>query len=357
MNWATGVDMKTGRPIETPEARYGETGRPFIAQPGPGGAHSWQPMSYSPRTGPGLFPGDGGRVPVFPGQGLPQAHAWRGIPAWTSTPGACRTDQAVLEQIKAGLKGISSPGIRSRSAKSGACSTSIRGTAGRSRPRAISCSRATRWASSPHYDARTGAKLWSMATGTGILAPPVTYLVGGEQYVAIEVGWGGAFGLAAGELARDAHIATNAPRVFAFKLGGRPRDAAARHRRRGRLEPPPDVATAATVEAGKATYHRYCGTCHGDSAVSTGVLPDLRYSAYLGDADAFARLVRDGVLAERGMIAFGAGALRRGCRADPRLRDPPRARNEARGCGRGRAFRRRAGVNRARAGAWARGDG
>ena len=63
----------------------------------------------------------------------------------------------------------------------------------------------------------------------------MTYEVGGEQYVAIEVGWGGAFGLAAGELARDAHIATNAPRVFAFKLGGKSRDAAARTAARGRL--------------------------------------------------------------------------------------------------------------------------
>ena len=66
--------MKTGRPIETPEARYGETGKPFIAQPGPGGAHSWQPMSYSPRTGLVYFPGDGSELPVLSGQGFPQAH-------------------------------------------------------------------------------------------------------------------------------------------------------------------------------------------------------------------------------------------------------------------------------------------
>jgi alcohol dehydrogenase (cytochrome c)/quinohemoprotein ethanol dehydrogenase len=134
----------------------------------------------------------------------------------------------------------------------------------------------------------------------------VTYLAGGEQYVAIEVGWGGAFGLAAGELARDAHIATNAPRVFAFKLGGTAAMPPPGPPPRPVAKPPPDVATAATVEAGKATYHRYCGTCHGDSAVSTGVLPDLRHSPFLSDAATFTRVVRDGVLAERGMVAFGA---------------------------------------------------
>ena len=48
--WAKGVDLKTGRPIEVKAARYGESGKPFLSMPGPGGAHSWQPMSFSPAT-------------------------------------------------------------------------------------------------------------------------------------------------------------------------------------------------------------------------------------------------------------------------------------------------------------------
>ncbi|MGC1477780.1 MAG: PQQ-dependent dehydrogenase, methanol/ethanol family, partial [Terriglobales bacterium] len=50
VNWATGVDLKTGRPIESPTARYPHGDAPPIV-PGPVGAHSWQPMSYSPLTG------------------------------------------------------------------------------------------------------------------------------------------------------------------------------------------------------------------------------------------------------------------------------------------------------------------
>jgi alcohol dehydrogenase (cytochrome c)/quinohemoprotein ethanol dehydrogenase len=49
MNWATGLDPKTGRPIENPEARFDKTGKPFVSMPGAGGAHSWQPMAYDPR--------------------------------------------------------------------------------------------------------------------------------------------------------------------------------------------------------------------------------------------------------------------------------------------------------------------
>src|SRR5207248_11149498 len=46
----SGVDMKTGRPIETSIARYPGNQPPPVV-PGPLGVHSWQPMSYSPLTG------------------------------------------------------------------------------------------------------------------------------------------------------------------------------------------------------------------------------------------------------------------------------------------------------------------
>src|SRR5581483_4304009 len=50
INWATGVDLKTGRPVETEIARYKGSNPPPIV-PGPLGAHSWQPMSFDPLTG------------------------------------------------------------------------------------------------------------------------------------------------------------------------------------------------------------------------------------------------------------------------------------------------------------------
>ncbi|HLI82403.1 MAG TPA: PQQ-dependent dehydrogenase, methanol/ethanol family [Bryobacteraceae bacterium] len=50
VNWAKGVDPKTGRPIINPEAKYGTDSSIHIV-PGPGGAHNWAPMSYNPSTG------------------------------------------------------------------------------------------------------------------------------------------------------------------------------------------------------------------------------------------------------------------------------------------------------------------
>ena len=51
LSWATHVDMATGRPVETPEARYEETGQPFASRHNPNGVHTWHSMSYSPETG------------------------------------------------------------------------------------------------------------------------------------------------------------------------------------------------------------------------------------------------------------------------------------------------------------------
>ena len=53
-NWASGLDPVSGRPIESPQARYGLT--PVTLTPGPPGAHNWHPMSFHPGTGLAYFP-------------------------------------------------------------------------------------------------------------------------------------------------------------------------------------------------------------------------------------------------------------------------------------------------------------
>ena len=49
VTWASGVDPVTGRPIETPNADYGEG--LALVRPTPFGGHNWHPMSFSPKTG------------------------------------------------------------------------------------------------------------------------------------------------------------------------------------------------------------------------------------------------------------------------------------------------------------------
>jgi quinohemoprotein ethanol dehydrogenase len=49
VNWSSGVNLKTGRPVINPEARYGTSS--VNVMPGPAGGHVWPPMSFNPQTG------------------------------------------------------------------------------------------------------------------------------------------------------------------------------------------------------------------------------------------------------------------------------------------------------------------
>src|SRR5690606_37446806 len=51
VNWASHVDMETGRPVLNPEANYSLTGEGAVVSPAFSGAHLWQPLSFSPETG------------------------------------------------------------------------------------------------------------------------------------------------------------------------------------------------------------------------------------------------------------------------------------------------------------------
>jgi alcohol dehydrogenase (cytochrome c)/quinohemoprotein ethanol dehydrogenase len=317
MNWARGVDLKTGRPIENPDARYGETGKPWVSIPGPGGAHSWQPMSFSPLTKLVYIPVMDAAFPFIPERKFEVKKL-----AWNTgvdfDAGSLPQDPAIKAQAKGGLKGYLSAWDPQAQREVWRVQYSTPWNGGVLATAGNLVFQGNAMGELAAFQADTGARLWSAETQAGVLAPPISYEVDGEQYIALEVGWGGAFGLAAGELARDAHIASNTPRVLAFKLNGRdvlPAQAAQA------AQPPPQrslaaseraqplparKASTATLAHGKAVFHRYCGVCHGDSAVSGGVLPDLRHSQALVQPEVWQSIVHDGALQTRGMVAFGA---------------------------------------------------
>jgi alcohol dehydrogenase (cytochrome c)/quinohemoprotein ethanol dehydrogenase len=128
--------------------------------------------------------------------------------------------------------------------------------------------------------------------------------VGKEQYVLVAVGWGGAYALLTGEIAKQGSAAGRNGRLLAFKLGGHQKLPLSEARQTRLTRPPEPFGDAAMVTEGKATYQRFCSGCHGDSAVSGGVLPDLRHSAATGDKAAWHAIVRDGILRARGMVSF-----------------------------------------------------
>ena len=302
VNWATAIDPKTGRPIENPKARYPrDDASPIV--PGPAGAHSWHPMSYSPVTGLTYIPvnevGFNFKSPddfefknQAPNYGIDMLAA--------GMPQDPKIKKAILDSVKGKLVAwdpirqkqawaIDRPGPWNGGTLATAGNLVFEGTAG---------------GQFEAYRADTGEKVWSFDAQTGVIAGPVTYTVKGEQYVAVLAGWGGVFPLAAGEVAFKSGHVRNISRVLAFKLGGKATLPPLPELATPRLNPPPSTASATEIRHGEAVYQRFCSGCHGDVAVSGGVLPDLRYSEFLKNDRWFA-IVRDGLLQSGGMVGFG----------------------------------------------------
>jgi quinohemoprotein ethanol dehydrogenase len=127
------------------------------------------------------------------------------------------------------------------------------------------------------YAADTGKLLWQAPVNSGAMAGPVTYTVGGEQYVTFMVGWGGSFPNITGPMSLNAKVKPES-RVVTFKLGGQATLPPAK--REAAVLPllqPLKPSSEAELEAGRTMFNGLCANCHGLNAVSGGVVPDLRY--------------------------------------------------------------------------------
>jgi len=302
VTWATGIDLQTGRPIESPEAQYEGSDKPSVVSPGPGGAHSWQPASYSPDTGLVYFPVlEAGFAYKSAEHFSHNTLAWNtGIdPVAAGLPQDPNIKKAILGSIKGHLTAWDP--VKQievwRADRPGPLNGGVLSTAGNL------VFEGTGNGQFEAFRANTGEKIWSASTQSGITAGPISYTVNGEQYIAILVGWGGVLPLAAGEVARQSPRMNNVPRMLAFKLGGKASLPSAPEVKPQVLTPPRATASLATVKKGEELYQHYCGGCHGDVAVSGGVLPDLRYSGALANQH-WLSIVRDGVLGLYGMVGF-----------------------------------------------------
>lgn len=304
VTWATGVDPETGRPIETPQARYTEA--VSTISPSPVGGHNWHPMSFSPETGLVYLPtqqgtsfdyavetdfehtpggwnranatGDLSGLPQFPEEDYSE-----GAGPNNPTPGALLAWDPVARSVRWQID-------YDTQSNGGTLTTAgnlvFHGTAD---------------GYLLAYAADTGEELWRVDLGQGILAPPVTYLVDGVQHLSVVVGWGGTTALfgynGSGEF--------KAPgRLWTFMLGGNQDIVPV-----SGIEMPPLTAidyddTPAELAAGADLYAARCIMCHGGGASSGGAIADLRYSTEV-TYGIFDEIVREGLYAGLGMPDLG----------------------------------------------------
>jgi PQQ-dependent dehydrogenase (methanol/ethanol family) len=301
VNWASGIDLRSGRPIENPAARYSQTGKPWVSLPGAMGAHSWQPMSYSRATGLVYIPANEAGFPYTPETTF--AAKPRGMNnGLDKLAGDLPPDAAARSQIAAGLKGYVvawNPALAKevwRIDLKGPWNGGLLSTAGNLLFQGNASGEFVA------YRADTGERLWSQPTQTGVVAGPITYEVDGAQYVAVLAGWGGVFPLVGGELSDKSGKQRNVSRLLVYKLGG---DASlpVLERADRALDPPNESADEDTLSSGHALYANFCSDCHGARAYAGGVIPDLRASALLR-SDAWFDVVLGGVLKSEGMASF-----------------------------------------------------
>ena len=300
LNWATGLD-ENGRPMEVAAARYGK--EPHQQLPGPLGAHNWQPMAYSPETG----------LAYIPAQEIPQAYAedprfgtktigWNtGADFSSGIPPIAPPD--VAKFLRSTLKGrlIAWDPVKQEPRwtveHENAWNGGVLSTAGNL------VFQGKLNGDFVAYNAATGEKLWSQNVKSGAASGPGTYLIDGEQYVTITTGWGSAFALTAG-YAYDETVPSTVGKVVTFKIGGTGLIADADFTPIERTAKADAFGDEAMIAQGAVAFSRNCMVCHGALAASSGVLPDLRWSAITGNAEAWKGVVLDGNLAANGMVSF-----------------------------------------------------
>lgn len=301
VNWATGIDMVTGRPIETKEARYRDGAA--LIYPSAFGAHSWYPMSYSPQTGLVYIPAQ--EIPMF----YERESAFRHRPGTFNTgvfspKNRLPDDKAQIAAIRAAVEGslVAWDPVAQREVwrvkQEGPSNAGTLATAG-----------GLVFEGTPQgyfraYDARNGTRLWQFQAQTSVVGSPISYSIDGAQYVLVVSGAGGGFAVSS-PFVDDKRPKPNG-RVLAFRIGGKARLPA---------YVPPELQpavlssepfTPAQVSRGEQIYETTCGWCHGAGTQAGGVLPDLRRSPALADRDTWEAVVIKGMLEERGMVSFAS---------------------------------------------------
>jgi quinohemoprotein ethanol dehydrogenase len=320
VNWAKGVDMKTGRPIEDPAiANYTAT-KPTLVFPSAVGAHNFNPMSLSAKTGlvyiptvhVGMMLAEGPKNAAYlPGrmntrvqvgfsaqlaapESLPPVLRPLADPKFLKTQPSIEMSAALKAWDPVSRKVVWSAPNTSFMDHGGVLSTAgglvvQGGLDGKLRV----------------YNDADGKLLKEIEVGTAMIAAPSTYSVNGVQYIAIVAGSGGG-GWNNWMPQNIASTKGNANRILAFRLDGGVTPVPPDLPPPGPLpEPPAQMGTAADIASGQRLFGANCASCHINAPRAP--VPNLHRSSAATHA-AFKDIVLRGALQPRGMPSW-AGLL------------------------------------------------
>lgn len=305
ITWASHVDMATGRPVETKYADYQSFGSTYI-WPSPYGAHNWQPMSFSNKTGLMYIP-----VQNIPGYYSAQDSVVYRVDRWNTgvdlnesrDPKSWVAAKASMDALVYGELVAWDPVKKQRAwqvhhdkpSNGGILSTAgdlvFQGT----------------WDGTfVAYDAENGTPLWQYQSDSAILAGPISYELDGEQYIAVAQGSGGTVMLTIGEELMRNRVNQN--KLLVFKRSDLEKIRSQQVAQESNLAPilplgHKSESDPETIKKGEVLYGQNCASCHGISAKSNHIVPDLRYMSKQTHSD-FIGIVLGGAYAHKGMIGF-----------------------------------------------------
>jgi len=214
ITWATGIDLKTGRPNFVPENRPGDPtaasdgkkGQSVLSAPSFLGGKNQMPMAYSPDTKLFYVPANEWAMEIWN-----EPIAYKKGAAYL---GAGFTIKTVNDDYIGALRAIDP--------KSGKTVWEVKNGAPLWGGVLTTGGNLVFWGTPEGYlkaaDAKTGKVVWQFQTGSGVVAPPVTWTQNGEQYVSVVSGWGGAVPLWGGEVAKKVNYLEQGGMVWVFKL-------------------------------------------------------------------------------------------------------------------------------------------
>jgi alcohol dehydrogenase (cytochrome c)/quinohemoprotein ethanol dehydrogenase len=293
-NWMNGFDANF-RPILNPDANYGKLGdKGMHVVPSAGGAHSWQPMAFSPDTGLMYIPTDYGSFPLVAEAGAKMGNQLLSI-------NVSKTPQDPVPKLEGGGRYLLAwdPVQRKEVWKQrlGSARATVMTTAGNLvfQGTTVTSPGTPAKPMLSAYRADTGERVWTADSGANISGGAASYSVDGEQYVAVLAGGGGAGG---------DYWAPNNARLLVYKLGGTAKLPAPVPYVRAPLNPPADFGTDALRAQGLAKYNDHCASCHGNDGRVGNLFPDLKYAGSLHSPELFKAIVIDGALQVNGMVSF-----------------------------------------------------
>ncbi|RID97462.1 PQQ-dependent methanol/ethanol family dehydrogenase [Simplicispira hankyongi] len=214
ITWAKKIDLETGRPVYNEESRPGDpaksadgkAGTEAFAAPGFLGGKNQEQMAYSPQTGLFYVPANEWSMEIHN-----EPVSYKKGAAYL---GAGFTIKAINDDYIGALRAVdpATGKIVWESKNYAPLWGGVLATGGglvfHGTPEGFLKA----------LDAKTGKELWSFQTGTGIVAPPVTWEANGEQFIAVTAGWGGAVPLWGGDVAKRVNFLEQGGSVWVFKL-------------------------------------------------------------------------------------------------------------------------------------------